>query len=73
MTPKALRVNAGYTQQYVSEYLGLSLTSYKRRENNHVKWFADELKMLSDLYEIKINYFFEGKVSRKDTCVQEVS
>lgn len=63
LTPKALRVNSGFTQKQVSEYLGISLTQYKRRENGKSRWYADELYKLSKLYDVDISVFFGKKVS----------
>ncbi len=63
LTPKALRVNGGYTQKQVAEYLGISLTQYKRRENGKARWYADELYKLAKLYNVDISVFFGKKVS----------
>ena len=67
ITPKGLRVSAGMTQNEVAEYLGLSTTQYKRKENNKVRFYADEIYKLSKLYDVPINIFFEKKVSLQDT------
>lgn len=63
ITPKGLRVSADKTQQEVADYLGLSLTQYKRKENNHVRFYADEIYKLSKLYDVPVSIFFENKVS----------
>ncbi|AEH46742.1 helix-turn-helix domain-containing protein [Parageobacillus thermoglucosidasius] len=63
LSPKALRVNSGLTQKEVAEYLNLSLTQYKRRENGKTRWYADELYRLAKLYNVDISVFFPEKVS----------
>ncbi|MCM2675610.1 helix-turn-helix domain-containing protein [Alkalicoccobacillus plakortidis] len=71
LTPKALRVNSGKTQEDVANHLELSLTAYKRKENNQTRWYADELAKLAVFYKVDIGIFFKPKVSYKDT--KEVS
>lgn len=63
ITPKGLRVSNGKTQQEVADYLGLSLTQYKRKENNEVRFYADEIFKLSKLYKVPVSIFFTEKVS----------
>lgn len=63
ITPKGMRVSAGKTQKEVADYLGLSLTQYQRKENNHVRFYADEIYKLSKLYDVPVSVFFENKVS----------
>lgn len=63
ITPKGLRVSADMTQQEVADYLGLSLTQYKRKENEHVRFYADEVYKLSKLFDVPVSIFFEKKVS----------
>lgn len=71
LSPKALRVNSKLSQENVANYLGISLSAYKRRENEEVKWYADELHLLSKLYKVNIGIFFENKVSFEDTECKE--
>lgn len=63
ITPKGLRVSAGKTQQEVADHLGISLTQYKRKENDHARFYADEIYKLSKLYDVPVSIFFEKKVS----------
>lgn len=67
ITPKGLRVSAGKQQQEVADYLGLSLTQYQRKENGHVRFYADEIYKLSKLYDVSVSVFFIEKVSGKET------
>jgi len=71
MSPKALRVNAKMEQKEVAEYLNLSLTQYKRKENGHARWYADEIYKLSRLYKVPVGIFFTNEVSLKDTTKVE--
>lgn len=64
ISPKGLRVSAEKTQKEVADYLGLSLTQYKRKENNEVRFYADEIYKLSKLYDVPVNIFFTEKVSQ---------
>lgn len=64
ITPKGLRVSADKTQQEVADHLGLSVTQYKRKENNHVRFYADEIYKLSKLYNVPVSIFFDKKVSK---------
>ena len=67
ITPKGLRVSAGKTQQEVAEYLNLSITQYKRKENAEAKFYADEIYKLSLLYDVPVSLFFIVKVSSEET------
>lgn len=67
ITPKGLRVSEGLTQQDVANHLNLSLTQYKRKENDEVRFYADEIFKLSQLYKVPVSIFFTDKVSLKDT------
>lgn len=69
ISPKGLRISAGKTQQEVADYVGLSLTQYKRKENNQVRFYADEIYKLSILYDVPVNIFFTKEVSQKDTNI----
>lgn len=67
ITPKGLRVSAGLSQQEVADVLGLSLTQYRRKENGHVRFYADEIDRLSTFYNVPVSIFFIKKVSDYDT------
>lgn len=67
ITPKGMRVSESKTQQELADYLDLSLSQYKRKENGEVRFYADELYKLSLYYKVPISIFFEEKVSLKDT------
>lgn len=70
LSPRALRVNEERTQAEVAKHLGISLAQYKRKENGHAKWYADEIFSLAELYSVPVTYFFIEEVSEKDTKVK---
>lgn len=57
-TPKSIRVRYGKTQEELAEYLGLSIVTYKRKENNKAKWYADEMARLAKFYNVDVSIFF---------------
>lgn len=63
ITPKGLRVSYGKTQKEVANHLKLSLIQYQRKENNHARFYADEIYELSKLYDVPVSVFFNQKVS----------
>lgn len=67
ITPKGLRVSEGKTQQEVADFLDISISSYKRKENGQVRFYADEIYKLSKYYGVPVSIFFKKKVSLKDT------
>lgn len=67
ITPKGLRVSEGKEQQEVADFLGLSLTQYKRKENGQARWYADEIYRLSRFYDVPVGIFFTKEVSCKET------
>ena len=58
---KAARVNAKKNQKDVADALGLSLTAYQRKENGQVRFYADELALLSQLFNVPMLNFFEAQ------------
>lgn len=62
-TPKSIRVRYGKTQDEVAEYLGLSLATYKRKENERAKWYVDEYARLAKFYGVDVSIFFNSEVS----------
>lgn len=59
ITVKAARVNAGMTQQEVAKKLNLSLTGYARKESGKSRFYIDEIIMLSKLFGVDYQNFFE--------------
>jgi transcriptional regulator with XRE-family HTH domain len=65
ITVKAARVNAGFTQKEVAERLGLSVNGYAKKENGKAKFYVDEIMLLSELFNVSFENFFESKCRKK--------
>lgn len=63
VTPKGMRVSHKKTQQEIADYLEISLTQYKRKENGQARFYADEIYRLSKLYNVPVSIFFTEDVS----------
>ncbi|GAB3051182.1 helix-turn-helix domain-containing protein [Virgibacillus ainsalahensis] len=63
ITPKGLRVSHKKKQQEVADHLRLSITQYKRKENGHVRFYADEIYLLAKFYNVPVSIFFLNEVS----------
>ncbi|WP_347833958.1 helix-turn-helix transcriptional regulator [Gracilibacillus sp. JCM 18860] len=61
ITPKGLRVSNCLNQEEVAEHLGISITQYRRKENGKVRFYADEIYKLSQLYDVPVNIFLLKK------------
>jgi transcriptional regulator with XRE-family HTH domain len=61
ITVKAARVNAGYKRQPIAEALGLSIGGYSKKENGNSKFYVDEIAVLSKLFKVPFENFFEAE------------
>lgn len=66
---KAARVNAEMSQKDVADLLGLSLTGYQRKESGKNRFYADELVVLSKLFNVEIENFFEARCRNKTLAI----
>ncbi|NLY46818.1 MAG: helix-turn-helix transcriptional regulator [Tissierella sp.] len=64
---KGLRAFNGLTQQELAEILGISLTSYNKKETGKVPFTVDELKKLSEHFNVPIENFFNDEVFKTNT------
>jgi len=60
ITVKAARVNAGLTQNDVAKKLKLSKNGYAKKENGKSKFYVNEIVQLSELFNVKLENFFES-------------
>ncbi len=60
MSVKALRVNAGLTQQEVADKLGINIKTYTSKEAGTIKWWADEYAALAKIFNVDIKVFFSS-------------
>ena len=51
---KLLRLNNGYTQEYVANVIGCCSDSYSRKENGVYTFTTKELLKLSKLYKVSL-------------------
>jgi transcriptional regulator with XRE-family HTH domain len=59
ITVKAARVNAGMTQQEAALALELSLNGYAKKESGRSRFYIDEIIVLSKLFKVPYQNFFE--------------
>lgn len=65
---KGLRNFKGLTQTEMAKTMGLSLTSYNKKENGKVPFTLEEVKFLSDFYNVPVENFFNDEVFKVNTC-----
>lgn len=59
-----LRIDRGYTQKQIGEYLGISQNTYSQYEIGVLNYPVDVLMKLADLYDVSIDYLV-GRTSTK--------
>jgi transcriptional regulator with XRE-family HTH domain len=59
-----LRIDKGYTQKQLGEYLGISQNTYSQYEIGVLNYPIDVLIKLADLYNVSIDYLV-GRTSTK--------
>jgi transcriptional regulator with XRE-family HTH domain len=64
---KSLRVLKGLTQKNIAQLLNISIQSYNKKENGKVPFTANELKILSDFFDVPMENFFKDNVVIKTT------
>lgn len=65
LTVKAARVIAGYSREDVAKQLHLSVSGYAKKENGKSKFYIDEIVLLSDLFRVDLQNFFEVSCHKK--------
>ena len=59
-----LRIDSGYTQKQIGEYLGISQNAYSQYEIGVLNYPIDVLIKLADLYGVSIDYLL-GRTGTK--------
>ena len=59
-----LRIDSGYTQKNVAEYLGISQNTYSQYEIGVLNYPVDALIKLADLYGVSVDYLL-GRTNSK--------
>ena len=62
---RRLRIDHGYTQKQIGEYLGISQNTYSQYELGVLKYPVDVLIKLADLYQVSLDYLV-GRTQQKD-------
>jgi transcriptional regulator with XRE-family HTH domain len=64
---KGLRAFHDLTQLELADILGISLTSYNKKETGKVPFTVEELKKLSEYFDVPIENFFNDEVFKTNT------
>ena len=59
-----LRIDGGYTQKQIGEYLGISQNTYSQYEIGVLNYPVDVLMKLADFYNVSIDYLL-GRTNEK--------
>jgi putative transcriptional regulator len=66
---KALRAKHDLSQEEIGELIGMTVTTYNRKENGLREFTLSEAGKLSDLFGVKIEQiFFVDEVTKPITC-----
>lgn len=65
LTVKTARILAGYTRKDVANQLDLSVSGYAKKEDGKSKFYIDEIVVLSDLFKVDMQNFFEVACLKK--------
>ena len=60
-----LRIDNGYTQKQIGEYLGISQNTYSQYEIGVLNYPVDVIMKLADLYHVSTDYLL-GRTSKKE-------
>lgn len=61
---RSLRLDKGYTQKQIAEYLGVSQNTYSQYEIGVINYPVDALMKLADFYEVSVDYLL-GRTAEK--------
>ena len=53
---RSLRIDGGYTQKQIAEYLHIRQNTYSQYENGVIELTAERLVKLADFYNVSIDY-----------------
>ena len=60
-----LRIDGGYTQKEIGEYLGISQNTYSQYEIGVLRYPVDVIVKLADFYNVSTDYLL-GRTGRKE-------
>ena len=61
---RSLRIDNGYTQKQIGEYLGISQNTYSQYEIGVLNYPIDVLMKLADFYNVSVDYLL-GRTGEK--------
>ena len=67
---RSLRIDNGYTQKQIGDYLGISQNTYSQYEIGVLNYPVDTLIKLADFYNVSVDYLL-GRTSRKEPYPQK--
>ena len=62
---RSLRIDNGYTQRQIGEYLGISQNTYSQYEIGVLNYPVDVIMKLADLYNVSTDYLL-GRTCKKE-------
>ena len=62
---RSLRIDNGYTQKQIGEYLGISQNTYSQYEIGVLNYPVDVIMKLADLYNVSTDYLL-GRTGKKE-------
>lgn len=62
---RSLRIDNGYTQKQIGEYLGISQNTYSQYEIGVLNYPVDVIMKLADLYNVSTDYLL-GRTCKKE-------
>ena len=60
-----LRIDGGYTQRQIAEYLGVSQNTYSQYEIGVLNYSVDVLMKLADFYGVSVDYLLNRTNEKK--------
>lgn len=67
---RSLRIDNGYTQKQIGDYLGISQNTYSQYEIGVLNYPIDALIKLADFYNVSVDYLL-GRTNRKEPYPQK--
>ena len=62
---RSLRIDKGFTQKQIGDYLGISQNTYSQYEIGVLKYPVDVIIKLADLYDVSVDYLV-GRTNQKE-------
>ena len=63
---RKIRMDRGYSQYYMADFLGISQNSYCMLENGYTKFAIDRVVQIADIFKLSPQEFLDGYFSSMD-------